>query len=71
MKLNVPWSNNVRLDDGTNLYLFHFLVIIIRVGAKTSGGSYQMDFHTLYIIGLGQGREDPAVDHLHIERSAE
>jgi hypothetical protein len=31
----------------------------------------KMDFHTLYIIGLGQGREVPAVDHLHIERSAE
>ena len=71
MKLDVPWPDYVRLDDGTSIYLFHFLVIIIRVGAKTSGGSYQMDFHTLYIIGLGLGREDSAADHLNIERSAE
>lgn len=71
MKLHVAWSDDVRLDDGSNLYLFQFLVIIVCVGAKTSGGSYQMNFHTLYIIDLGHGREDPAADHLHIERSAE
>ena len=71
MELYVAWSDDVCLDDGANLYLFHFLVIIIRVWTETRGCSKKMDFHTLSVIGLVQGMEDPAADHLHTERSAE
>ena len=69
MKLDVPWSNYICLDDGTNLYLFHFLVIIIRVWTKTSGCSYKMDFHTLFINVEGMGYF--LADLLNIEHPAE
>ena len=60
MELDVPWSDDVRLDDGANLYLFQFLVIIIRVWTDTRDCSEKMDFHALSIVGLVQGMEDPA-----------